>query len=219
MLEELKSILSERGANLKAQCVQGSTHICQLPRQLQQWNRVLGITGLQLRERNKCGELAVVFFRDVYRISTSCRAVRSVLLFHWLLMNHRCVTALLMERSGFFHCIVYTNLFCDAVAKCTGLRNLQICGHFLWTSACEELLHAVQSLPNIEEIVCNDFYVGLEYNNMTALAHVIRKTGKLNRFAIEDFGVQPNGPCVIPGMCDITAALVCKTAISDLSIE
>ncbi|KAK8760307.1 hypothetical protein V5799_015742 [Amblyomma americanum] len=218
-LQELKTILSQRGANLKARCFQGSTHSCELPRQLQQWNRVLGIIGVQLRERNNCGELAVVCFRSIYGLHTSWRIPRSVLLFHWLLANHRCVTALRMEGSGVFGRLEYRTVFWDAVAKCTDLKNLRFSVQFLRMSACKQLLHAVQSLPNLEEIVCNIFDVGNEYKNLSALADVISTKGKLYRLAIEDFDVRPYRQCHRPGTRGITAALQSNTAITDLTID
>ncbi|XP_077489307.1 uncharacterized protein LOC144100156 [Amblyomma americanum] len=218
-LQELKTILSERGANLKAQCVQDSPHSCELPRQLEQWNGVLGIVGVQLRERNNCGELAVVGFQKIYPMHTECRMKRSVLLFHWLLVNHRCVTMLRMEAWGVFDSLVYITIFYDAVAKCTSLRNLQFCMEFLWASDCEQLLDAVQCMPNLEEIVCNDFDAGNEYSNMATLAHVIRTKGKLNRLVIELFCGWGYAAHRLPCMGSILAALRCNTAITDLSID
>ncbi|XP_077520539.1 uncharacterized protein LOC144130498 [Amblyomma americanum] len=214
-LQELKTNLSDRGANLKAQCVQDSTHSCELPRQLQQWNRVLEIIGVQLRERNNCGELAVVCFQKIYRMHTECRFKRSVLLFHWLLINHRCVTMLRMEEWGVFDSLFYITIFYDAMDKCTGLRNLQLC----FASACEKLLNAMQCMPNLEEVDCIVFDTSNEYNNMTTLAHVIRTKGKLNRLVIDLFSGVGHTPYHLPGMGSFVAAIRSNTAIRDLSID
>ncbi|KAK8758413.1 hypothetical protein V5799_003956 [Amblyomma americanum] len=218
-LRELKTILSDHGANLKAQCVQDSPHSCELPLQLQRWNRVLGIIGVQLRELTNCGELAVVCSHGIYGTHAKCAIERSVLLFHWLLMSHRCVTVLRMETWGVFDCHMYATVFCDAVAKCTALRNLQFCVQFPGTWTCEQLLDAVQSLPKLEEIICKGFDVTLGYKNMTALAHAIGTKSKLNRLMIEDFCDGPHMPHHTPGMWYIVAALQSNTALSDLSID
>ncbi|XP_077497336.1 uncharacterized protein LOC144107961 [Amblyomma americanum] len=216
-LQELEEILWSRGANLKARCVPGHPLGCELQNQLEQWNPILGQIHAQLGIRDCSGELfvAVVPSGEGGAFGPNCGEERAIILFHWLLVNHSCVTAIRVEEWGCLFFRLSEGLLVDGVAKCTRLRSLELCAE-RFPGQYEQLLNAVLLVPDLEEIICPAIHVVRDGRNINLLAKLIAKNAKLHRFVVERFIPRGWDP---PGMSCISEALKTNAAISDLCLD
>ncbi|KAK8773319.1 hypothetical protein V5799_012148 [Amblyomma americanum] len=193
-LQEIKLILRNSGVNFSASCPRDSCRPCELPRQLKQWNHVLAAVNIQLREWNSPGELEVIFFEAVGDLQDrACRNQHAILLFHWLLTKHECVTALRVDDWGVFPRFAYFCLFCDGLRQSRRLKSLKLCSEFLNLTLQQRLLASMRGLRNIEEFACRNLHISNQSGNTTELCNLVSRNAKLCRLAVEVFDGNSHG--------------------------
>ncbi|XP_037523237.1 uncharacterized protein LOC119400287 [Rhipicephalus sanguineus] len=135
-----------------------STSICHILDHLSRWNYILWHVGLQLRELRGPGKLSLVrvFYRGRGGSRQRARSRDARVLFHVLLVHHRCVESLhlndaLIEGSGLGE---YREFVVSALGKNMSLRTLTIGSLFGdYTSIRECLFEAIATMTHLRELV------------------------------------------------------------------
>ncbi|KAK8784437.1 hypothetical protein V5799_009199 [Amblyomma americanum] len=213
-LQEIKTILRNSGANIRAWCAQDSTRTCKMQRQLKQWNNVLAPVNIQLRERNTPGELEVILFDVAGDLQDSvCLLQRAILLFHWLLATHNCVTAIRVDDWGVFQHAAHFYLFCDGLRQSRRLKSLKLCSKLRNLTLHQRLLVSMRRLRSLEEFACEALHLSDDSENTTELCSFVASNAKLGRLSVELFVGQSRG------MWLFAQELARSESITDLRID
>ncbi|KAK8775203.1 hypothetical protein V5799_031454 [Amblyomma americanum] len=213
-LQEIKIILRNSGANIRAWCARDSTRTCKMQRQLKQWNHVLAPVNIQLRERDTPGELEVIFFDAAGDLQDSaCLLQRAILLFHWLLATHNCVTAIRVDDWGVFQHAAHFGLFCDGLRQSRRLKSLKLCSKLRNLTLHRWLLVSMRRLRSLEEFACEALHVSDDSENTTELINFVASHANLGRLAVEVFVGKSRG------MWLFAQQLARSESITDLRID
>ncbi|KAK8784455.1 hypothetical protein V5799_009182 [Amblyomma americanum] len=178
-LQEARWTLSRSGVNLWTPCGRGSSRdACELPRQMQQWNRLLAPINTQLREGNTPGELAILSV-DGCQGPSKYSVQRAVVLVHWLLLRHPCVAAL---RADYANLIDFSLLYGSV-----HLSSLKCSGEYLYGQDSHSLLSAMLHLRHLEEFACDSLDISNESGNMPLLCDIITRNTNLYRLEVQKF--------------------------------
>ncbi|KAL1427110.1 hypothetical protein MTO96_017717 [Rhipicephalus appendiculatus] len=160
--EKVKQLRKELKGDAESDAGEGGrsvpTSICHVFDHLSRWNYVLWHVGLQLREVRGPGKLSLVrvFYRGRGGCRQRARSRDARILFHVLLVTHRCVESLhldeaLIEGSGLGE---YREVVVSALEMNTSLRTLTIGSLFNdYKGIREDLFIAISTMTHLRELV------------------------------------------------------------------
>ncbi|KAL3202855.1 hypothetical protein MRX96_001221 [Rhipicephalus microplus] len=169
-LQQIKHILANNGADFTVPCGNENSRECDLVKDLNAWNSV----------------------KSSNQRETEGRIQRAVLLLHWLLVKHFCMTLIYLDDMAQFSDIDWFTLFCDGFSKCQRLRCFKVSTDIGDASYCQQLLTAFKSSRHFEILHFKTIRDAGNVANMAALAAVITRNLKLTLFLVDKFAV-PSG--------------------------
>ncbi|KAH7950882.1 hypothetical protein HPB52_003065 [Rhipicephalus sanguineus] len=213
-LQQIKHILANKGADFMVPCGKENNRDCDLLKHLSAWNDIASAIKVEISELVATRELALCFsVKTSNQREMEGRIQRAVLLLHWLLIKHTCVTTIELEDLTQFNDPECFTLFCDGIRNCRRLRVFNASADIGEASYYRQLLTACKSSRHLQMLHFQRISDAENLGNMAILADVIARNPNLVVFHVDEFSATPGDTSAV-----LQALQRCQS-LSHLSLE
>ncbi|KAH6930419.1 hypothetical protein HPB50_013459 [Hyalomma asiaticum] len=178
-LQEVKTILAKKGADLMAPCDSKTREGCQVFNHLNALNDVMDGIKVHIKGLVSTRELAVSFLGKTYaEPEPQKRIEQALVLLHWLFVKHDCVAKIVLDNPLLFKNPDRVAFLCSAIGECRGLKTLWV-NIFMNVAHYRQLLTACSCFQDLEALSFKLIPDGNNVGNMDILAAIVARNRKL----------------------------------------
>ncbi|XP_075747967.1 uncharacterized protein LOC142813893 [Rhipicephalus microplus] len=213
-LQQIKSILAEKGADFTGPCGKEDDRECHLLKHLSTWNDVMIPINVRITAMVTTKELELCFPKVFYVEQQPRELIEyAVILLHLILIKHTCVTKIELEMLGEFNDPEWFALLCDGIADCWNLKTFRVTADITGAVTYRQLLKACSTLQCLEELSFKKICDTEDARNMTILTSVIACNTKLRLLEVDGFDA------VTKGKSNFLSTLQRSQCLSRLSLD
>ncbi|KAL3202856.1 hypothetical protein MRX96_001222 [Rhipicephalus microplus] len=213
-LQQVKTILANKGADLMAPCGKQNLQDCDLIKHVGAWNDILAAIPVHIEEVVESRMLAVSFpVKMSDQLETRQRIERAVVLLYRLFVGHTCVQTIVLDDVNQFCSEDQFKLLCHGISKCQALNTLRVNAVMDEASYYQKLLIKCLDLKHLEELRFEAIDDSENTGNMAILAAVIEHNTRLVTFNVNWFSRETRY------MSALLQALQRRQTLSHLSLD
>ncbi|KAL1422711.1 hypothetical protein MTO96_003794 [Rhipicephalus appendiculatus] len=181
-------------------CGKESNRDCDLIKHLSAWNDILVAVNVRIKATVVTKELELFFPQKFYVEQQPRKLIeRAVILLHFILIKHTCVTKIELEKLGEFKDPEWFALLCDGINDCRRLKTLRVTADIKRAPIYRQLLKACSTLRRLEELSFENICDTEDARNMAILSCVIARNTKLRLFEVDGFHAVTEGKSILLG--------------------